>query len=276
MIVAGERVLDMTTSDPPFAIITGASRGIGAEYARVLANQGYDLLLVARDEERLTQLSHELETNQSIHAHVCVLDLAQPQSAHQLFVVARNYRPTPDLLINNAGFGLYGEFVSHSLPRIQEMLQLHIQTVVESTRLFLPGMIERGSGAIINVSSIAGMLPMPYLAEYAATKAFLNSFSEALAEEVQSTGVHIQACCPGQTETDFHASAGFQPSSPISMQTASQVVRVSLAALQKNQTVVTIGWQGTLWSLLTNWVPKKFLMKEIIRKIRPPLGLAQK
>lgn len=119
MIVTGERVLDLTTSDPPFAIITGASRGIGAEYARVLASQGYDLLLVARDEERLTQLSHELETTQSIHAHVCVLDLAQPQSAHQLFVIARNYRQTPDLLINNAGFGLYGEFVSHSLPRIQ-------------------------------------------------------------------------------------------------------------------------------------------------------------
>jgi len=265
----------MTTSDTPFAIITGASRGIGAEYAHVLASQGHDLLLVARDEERLTQLSHELETSHSIHAHVCVLDLAQSQSAHQLFAVARNYRQTPDLLINNAGFGLYGKFISHSLPRIQEMLQLHIQTVVESTRLFLPGMIERGSGSIINVSSIAGMLPIPYLAEYAATKAFLNSFSEALAEETQSTGVHIQACCPGQTETDFHASAGFLPSSPLSMQTASEVVRVSLAALQKNQTVVTIGWQGTLWSLLTKWVPKRVLMKEISRKTRRSLRLAK-
>ena len=115
-------------------------------------------------------------------------------------------------------------------------------------------MIERGSGNIINVSSIAGMLPIPYLAEYAATKAFLNSFSEALAEETKSTGVHIQACCPGQTETDFHVSAGFQPSSPISMQTASQVVRVSLAALKKNQTVVTIGWQGGRFRVnLSSW-----------------------
>ena len=260
----------MTKSDAPFTIITGASRGIGAEYARVLASQGHDLLLAARDEERLTQLARKLETDHSIHAHVCALDLAQPQSAHQLFVVARNYRQTPDLLINNAGFGLYGEFVLHSFPRIQDMLQLHIQTVVESIRLFLPGMIERGSGSIINVSSIAGMLPIPYLAEYAATKAFLNSFSEALAEEVKSTGVHIQACCPGQTKTHFHATAGFQPSSPITMQTAAQVVQVSLAALKKNSTVVTIGWQGKLSSLLTKWVPKRILIKETSRKTRRP------
>ena len=197
----------------PFAILTGASRGIGAEYARLLASRGYDLLLVSRDETRLTHLSRELETNHRIQAHVFIADLAQPDAAHQLFVESRQYRQTPDMLINNAGFGLYGEFVSHSLPRIQEMLHLHIQTVVESIRLFLPGMIERGSGTIINVASIAGMLPIPYFAEYAATKAFLLSFSEALAEEVHATGVHVQACCPGQTETDFHSSAGFRPSS---------------------------------------------------------------
>lgn len=260
----------MTTSNP-FAIITGASRGIGAEYARELACQGHDLLLVARDEERLSKLSLELKTNYSVHAHVSILDLAQPQSAHQLFVAAREYRQTPDLLIHNAGFGLYGEFVSHSLPKIQQMLQLHIQSVVESTRLFLPGMIELGSGSIINVSSIAGMLPIPYFAEYAATKAFLNSFSEALAEEVHSTGVHIQACCPGQTKTDFHASAGFRPSSPMSMQTASQVVQVSLAALKNKQRVVTIGWQGTLSSLLTKLVPRKILTRETGRRTRPPI-----
>lgn len=260
----------MTTSDKPFAIITGASRGIGAEYARELASQGHDLLLVGRDTERLTRLSQELETAHSIHAHGCTLDLAQPNSAHQLFVIAREYRQAPDFVINNAGFGLYGEFVSHSLPRIQQMLQLHIQTVVESIRLFLPGMIERGSGTIINVASIAGMLPIPYFAEYAATKAFLISFSEALAEEVKSTGVYIQACCPGQTDTDFHASAGFRPSNPMAVQTASQVVEVSLAALKNKQQVVTIGWQGWLSSLLTKWVPRKILTRETGRRTRPP------
>lgn len=260
----------MTTLKNPFAIITGASRGIGAEYARALASQNHDLLLVARDSERLSQLAQELEAAHPIHAQMCSLDLAQPNSAHQLFVVAREYRQSPDLVINNAGFGLYGEFVSHAMPRIQEMLQLHIQAVVESIRLFLPGMIERGSGTIINVASIAGMLPIPYFAEYAATKAFLISFSEALAEEVKSTGIHIQACCPGQTETDFHASAGFRPSSPMTVQSASKVVQVSLAALKNNQPVVTIGWQGKLSSFLTKWVPRKILTKQTGRRTRPP------
>ena len=138
-------------------------------------------------------------------------DLAQSDAAHQLFVESRQYRQTPDILINNAGFGLYGEFVSHPLPRIQEMLHVHVRTVAESIRLFLPGMLERGSGTIINVASIAGLLPIPHFAEYAATKAFLVSFSEALAEETQGTGVVVQACCPGQTETDFHSTAGYRP-----------------------------------------------------------------
>ena len=252
----------------PFAILTGASRGIGAAYARLLARRGYDLLLVSRDEMRLTTLSRELETNHRVQAHVFIADLAQPDAAHQLFVESRRYRQTPDMLINNAGFGLYGAFVSHSLPRIREMLHLHVQTVVESIRLFLPGMIERGSGTIINVASIVGLLPIPYFAEYAATKAFLVSFSEALAEETRDTGVLIQACCPGQTETDFHTSAGFRPTSRISMQTADQVAHVSLAALRNKHPVVTIGWQGRLTALVIKWLPRRFLIRTAGRFIR--------
>ncbi|MCY4133288.1 MAG: SDR family oxidoreductase [Nitrospira sp.] len=243
----------------PLAIVTGASRGIGAAYARLLASRGYDLLLVSRDETRLVPFVRELETNYGVQAHVFIADLAQPDAAHQLFVESRRYRQTPDMLINNAGFGLYGEFVSHPLPRIQEMLHLHVRTVVESIRLFLPGMIERGSGTIINVASIAGMIPIPYFAEYAATKAFLVSFSEALVEETRDTGVVIQACCPGQTETDFHASAGFRPDSLLPMQTADQVAQTSLAALPNKRPVVTIGWQGWLAALVMKWLPRMAL-----------------
>ena len=253
-----------------FAVITGASRGIGAEYARVLGSRGYDLLLVSRDETRLMHLSRELQTNHHVRAHVFIGDLAQPDSAHQLFVESRRYRPTPDLLINNAGFGLYGAFASHPLPRVQEMLHLHVQTVVESIRLFLPGMMERGSGTIINVASIAGLLPIPYFAEYAATKAFLLSFSEALAEEVQSTGVYVQACCPGSTDTDFHESAKFRPSNPMGRQSVTQVVQASLSALRTKQPVVTVGWQGKLAVLLTKWGPRNTLVKMIGKRFRPP------
>ncbi|MCY4614030.1 MAG: SDR family oxidoreductase [Nitrospira sp.] len=267
MANADHPVVERTDSNP-FAILTGASRGIGAAYARLLASRGYDLLLVSRDETRLTSLSRELETNHRIRAHVFLTDLAQPDAAHQLFVESRQYRQTPEMLINNAGFGLYGEFIAHPLPRIQEMLQVHVRTVVESIRLFLPGMIERGSGTIINVASIVGLLPIPYFAEYAATKAFLVSFSEALAEEVRETGVVVQACCPGQTETDFHASAGFRPPGRMSMQTADQVAHVSLAALRNKQPVVTIGWQGRLTALVTKWLPRRFLIRTAGRFIR--------
>lgn len=245
----------------PFAVLTGASRGIGAAYAHLLASRGYDLLLVSRDETRLTHLSRELETTHRIQAHVFIADLARPDAAHQLFVESRQYRQTPEMLINNAGFGLYGEFISHPLPRIQAMLHLHVQAVVESIRLFLPGMIERGSGSMINVASIAGMIPIPHFAEYAATKAFLVSFSEALAEEVRPTGVVVQACCPGVTETDFHESAGYRPSSFLPIQTAAQVAHTSLDALPKKRAVVTIGWQGKLTALLTKWVPRTALIK---------------
>lgn len=245
----------------PFAVVTGASRGIGAAYARLLASRGYDLLLVSRDETRLMHLSRELETNHRIQAHVLIADLAEPDAAHQLFVESRQYRQTPDLLINNAGFGLYGEFVSHPLPRIQEMLHVHVRTVVESIRLFLPGMIERGSGTIINVASIAGLLPIPHFAEYAATKAFLVSFSEALAEETRDTGVVVQACCPGQTETDFHSTSGFRPSGLLPMQTADQVAHTSLAALPNKGPVVTIGWQGKLTAWAMKWLPRMLLIR---------------
>ena len=253
------------TDKRPFAVVTGASRGIGTAYARALASRGYDLLLVSRDETRLMHLAREFEANHRVQVAVFIADLAQPDAAHQLFVESRQYRQTPDMLINNAGFGLYGEFVSHPLPRIQEMLHVHVQTVVESIRLFLPGMLERRSGAIINVASIAGLLPIPHFAEYAATKAFLVSFSEALAEETRGTGVMVQACCPGQTKTDFHSTSGYRPPAFLPMQTADQVARTSLAALPNKRPVVTIGWQGKLTALAIKWLPRMFLVKSVGR-----------
>ena len=127
----------------------------------------------------------ELRKAHPIEVETETLDLAQPNAGHELYMVVRKRRESVDLLINNAGFGMYGDFATMALPRIQEMLRLHVNTVVDSTRLFLPPMIERQSGAIINVSSIAGFFPIPYMTEYAATKAFLIAFSEAIAEEVR-------------------------------------------------------------------------------------------
>ncbi len=242
----------------PFAIITGASRGIGAEYARALARKGYDLLLVSRDQARLDRLISELSQAYPIRAHRLLLDLAEPEAANRLYAEARQWCTTPDVLIHNAGFGLFGEFVTMPMARIQAMLRLHIGTVVESIRLFLPGMVERRSGNIITVSSVAGFYSIPYLAEYAATKAFLISFTEALAEEVRGTGVHVQVCCPGTTQTDFHTTAGFPPNSPMGGQTAAEVVAESLAALDRGRVVVTTGLTNRLLVGLTRLVPRSW------------------
>lgn len=251
------------------ALITGASRGIGAAYARALAAKEYDLLLVSRDKARLGQLASELTGHYPVSVEIEVADLAAPDAAHRLYVSARQRRRTPDLLINNAGFGLFGEFVELPMARIQDMLRLHVNTIVESIRLFLPGMIERGSGGIINVASVAGLLPVPYLAEYAATKAFLITFSEALAEEVRSSGVRVQVCCPGSTETDFHATAGFQPKNPLGAQTADQVVTTSLAALDRGPVLVTVGWQGRVMAWAARWIPRAWLAKMAGARLKP-------
>ena len=173
------------------------------------------------------------------------------------------------MLVNNAGFGFYGPFVDTPMPRLQEMLRLHVNTIVESVRLFLPGMLEREKGAIINVASIVGLFPVPFLAEYAATKAFLVSFSEAIAEEVRGSGVLIQACCPGSTDTDFHATAGHVPRDPIRSDSPGEVVGVSLAALLKRRTVVTMGFRGRFMALLSRLLPRRVLLRIIASFMRP-------
>lgn len=252
-----------------FAVITGASRGIGAEYARALAAKGYDLLLVARDKSRLEHLASELALRHGVRVDIESLDLAEASAAHRLYVVARQHRVAVDLLINNAGFGLFGTFVDMPMARIQEMLHVHVTTIVETMRLFLPDMIERRSGGIINVASVAGLFSLPYLAEYAATKAFLIRFSEALAEEVQSFGVHIQVCCPGSTETDFHRTAGFRPKNLLSAQTPAEVVDRSLKTLTSRRSMVMTSWQGSLLMILSRYAPRGVLLKAAAKWMNP-------
>ena len=261
--------MEAETDTRPFAIVTGASRGIGAEYARALAAGGYDLLLVSRDVDRMNRLALELTARHRVQISSEALDLAEPGAAHRLYVAARQRRSTVELLINNAGFGLFGEFVEMPMARIQEMLRLHVNTVVESIRLFLPSMIEQRAGAIINVASIAGLFSVPYLAEYAATKAFLITLSEALAEEVRPSGVHIQVCCPGSTDTDFHTTAGFKPKNPLGTQSAAGVVTTSLAALKHGPALVTIGWRGRVASWLSRYVPRAMLARAAAARMKP-------
>ncbi len=253
----------------PFAIITGASRGIGAEYARALAAQGYDLLLVARDQSRLDQLAGELHQTSSVHVWTETLDLARPNAGSTLHHLAQSYRPHVSLLVNNAGFGMYGVFSDMPLSSIQDMLQVHIHVITESTRLFLPDMLNQHCGAIINVASVAGLFPIPYMAEYAATKAFIISFSEAVGMEARESGVTIQACCPGFTETDFHQTANHRPRHILPPQTPYDVVQTSLNALKSKRTLVTIGWLGVATQWMARFTPKKWLMHLTSRFVWP-------
>jgi len=252
-----------------FVVITGASRGIGAEYARTLASKGYDLLLIGRDLTRLETLRQEL--HQVTHGEIWIepLDLSQPQAAHTLYDLARSYRSEVSLLINNAGFGQYGDFAETPLANIQNMLQLHINTIVESIRLFLPAMLARQQGAIITVASVAGFFPIPYMTEYAATKAFLIAFSEGLAQETQNQDVTIQVCCPGFTDTDFHQTAGHKPKHVLFAQSPQQVVQTSLQALKSKRTLVTIGWQGRLALWTSKLIPHKILMALAGKAVKP-------
>ncbi|WP_454062476.1 SDR family NAD(P)-dependent oxidoreductase [Candidatus Nitrospira salsa] len=251
------------------AIVTGASRGIGAEYAQRLASRGYPLLLVGRDKTRLQQVSEHISRDHHVKVIIECLDLSIVGAAHQLFALAQKSKTPADILINNAGFGMYGTFSDMPMTRIREMLQLHITTVVESTRLFLPTMIERRSGAIINVASVAGFLPIPYMTEYAATKAFLISFSESLAEEVRESGVTIQACCPGSTDTNFHNTAGYRPTNPLGSQTAQEVVQASLTGLDKHGSRITVGWQGWLSDRFSRFLPRSMMIRMVGKQVKP-------
>ncbi|MDH5775277.1 MAG: SDR family oxidoreductase [Nitrospirota bacterium] len=251
-------------------MVTGASRGIGAEYARALAGQGYDLLLVGRDKARLETLRQELLHMSQREIWMESLDLSQPRAAQTLYDLARSYRSEVSLFINNAGFGRYGDFVDMPMGSIHNMLQLHINTIVESIRLFLPDMLARQHGDIITVASVAGFFPIPYMTEYAATKAFLIAFSEGLARETQDQGVTIQVCCPGFTDTDFHQTARHQPKHVFFAQSPQLVVQTSLQALKSKRTLVTIGWQGRLALWISKIIPHRILMTIAGKAVRQP------
>jgi short-subunit dehydrogenase len=190
------------------ALVTGASAGIGRELARLAAKDGHDLVLVARRRDRLEELSAELTSAHGVHVTCIAADLSDQGAPATIAERLRADGKQIDFLINNAGFGSCGPFSTAVLDREVEMIHLNIRALVQLTHLFLPGMLARKSGRILNVASVAGFLPGPYMATYYASKAFVLSFTEALSAETLGTGVTITASCPGPTATEFGAVAG--------------------------------------------------------------------
>jgi len=242
-------------------LITGASSGIGAAFARKLAARGRNVLLVARSEDKLIALCNELGRLTSIRAQYVTLDLEQPDAAAQLLEETQNRGLEIDMLINNAGFGSMGDFVKLDLSRELEMIQLNIRALVDLTHRFILPMRERKSGTIINVASTAAFQPVPFMATYAATKAFVLSFSEALAEENRKYGIHVMALCPGVTETNFFAAAQIDRPPLRTVQTAEEVVDTALRALARQKPTVVSGWTNWLTVAAERLVPRSVVAK---------------
>lgn len=223
-------------------LITGASSGIGAAFARKLAARGRNVLLVARSEDKLIALCNELGRLTSIRAQYVAIDLQQPDAPSQLFEETRKRELEVDMLINNAGFGSMGDFAKLDLQRELDMIQLNVRALVELTQMFLLPMRQRNRGTIINVASTAAFQPVPYMSTYAATKAFVLSFSEALWDENRMHGIHVMALCPGVTETNFFEAAGINRPPMRTVQTPEEVVETALRALPRKKSLVISGW----------------------------------
>ena len=183
------------------ALITGASSGIGSELARIHAQQGGDLVLVARSQDKLHALKKELEEQYQAAVTLIIKDLSAPQAAKEVFAATEAAGIQVTILINNAGFGGYGEFHQRQLSTEQAMMQLNMVTLTNLTHYYVPAMIERRTGKILNVSSTASFIPGPLLAVYFATKAYVTSFSQAIAEELREYGITVTALCPGPVAT---------------------------------------------------------------------------
>lgn len=210
------------------ALVTGASSGIGKALARELAAQGADLVLVSRNAQRLEQEAEDLRTRFGVTVYVFPEDLTRLEERLELFAWTEKSGITIDVLVNNAGLAHYGPFSEMRTEDVNTMLDLNVQALTHLTKLYLPGMIERKSGGVLNVASTAGFQPLPCLSVYAATKAFVLNFSEALWEECRGRGVRVFCLCPGNTITRFHQSAGIDRQRMFFSASASDVARFAL------------------------------------------------
>jgi uncharacterized protein len=244
-------------------LITGASSGIGEAFARALAARGHNLLLVARSEEKLSQLCSELGGASSIDCQYVGLDLSKPESPAKLFDETKTRGLEIDLLINNAGFGSMGEFATQDLAHELNMIDLNVRSLVEMSYRFLRPMRERKSGAIINVASTAGFQPVPYMATYAATKAFVLSFSEALWEENRPYGIEVMALCPGVTQTGFFDAAHIQKPPARTVETPAQVVETALRGLKRRKSSIISGAPNKLMVVTERLMPRSVVLRTI-------------
>ena len=254
------------------ALVTGASGGIGLELARLLAADGYRLALVARDAEKLDRAAQELGARAQQPAIAITQDLAAPDAADRIAEALDAEDVTIDLLVNNAGYAVYGAFAETTPDAELAMLQVNVMALTALTKRLLPGMVARGYGRILNVASTAAFLPGPLMTCYYASKAYVLSFSEGLAEELRGTGVTVTALCPGPTETRFQQRAAMEESRIFNltgMQDATQVARAGYAGMLAGKTVVVPSWSDRLTTMAPRLIPRA-LVPRLVKRAQEP------
>lgn len=252
------------------ALITGASGGIGYELACIFAENWTNLVLVARSKERLEEIAAMLRSRYSIRVHVIASDLSQPAAPQQIYEFMTREKIEIDYLVNNAGFGDYGMFAAADWQRQLSMITVNITALTHLTRLFLPAMVARGNGKILNVASTASFQPGPLMAVYYATKAYVLSFSEALFNEVEGTGVTVTSLCPGPTATGFQAGANLHTSRIIRVRKlppARKVAELGYRAMLQGRMTVIEGWINRLLVFGARFAPRSLAVR-IVRWIQ--------
>jgi uncharacterized protein len=251
-----------------WAVVTGASAGIGLALAEELAVGGTHLVLTARRKDRLDALAERLTATHRIQTEVFPADLADPAAPEKIFGFTQAKGIAVDLLVNNAGFGKYGEFPRVDKQRLLDMVQVNCAAVVHLTHLYLPGMIARRRGDILILASTASFQAVPYISAYAATKAFDLLFAEGLAEEMRPYGIRVCALCPGSTESEFHVVAG-QERFTHRTESAQKVARTGLTALAARKSYVISGLWNYLGAHGERLVPRRFVTRTAARMFRP-------
>lgn len=255
-----------------WAVVTGASAGIGRALSSELAAGGTNLVLVARRKDRLDELATELKAKHGVKVEVCAADLADRAGPGEVFRFTQGKGIEAEILLNNAGFGVYGEFPTVPAERLLEMVQVNVSSVVHLTHLYLQGMVARRSGYILIVASTAAFQGVPYITTYGATKGFDLLFAEALAEEMAPHGVRVCALCPGSTSSEFHQVAG-QPNRILAKrETAEKVARTGLRALARGKHYVISGGMNYISTHFQRLVPRGYVTRVTERMFRPKPG----
>jgi short-subunit dehydrogenase len=252
------------------ALITGASSGIGLEFARTFAKAKNNLVLVARSKDKLKTLADELTLNHGITVKVIAADLSKMDEVQKVYDVCKSESLSVDYLVNNAGFGDFGFFIESNWTKTEQMIDLNIKSLTKMCRLFIPDMVARKSGKVLNVASTAAFQPGPTMAVYYATKAFVLHFSEAIHNELEGTGVSVTTLCPGATESGFQAAAEMQNSALVKgrkLPTSKEVAEFGYQAMMKNKLTVIHGLWNYLMANSVRFTPRAWVLP-LVRRVQ--------